>query len=152
MVVGASAEHEPLLPEAGGGPWQRSEGAAFLLLSAMEGVADSSLRPLALLDRVITEKDSSSGFQALPAPPSAQRARALFTIEGTERLLAASSWGAVPAVDVSRSAGGHEASEAFALATAVALIASGEVDRTLVVSPTKSAVRLMVFAAVEDRA
>lgn len=148
MIIGASAEHEPMLQE-GDEDLCRSEGSACLVLSA--ATESSNNRPLACLDRVSIVFDLESGIAELPGPPVSERARVLLVSpHATTRLsLASTPWREVPTSNVSGVAGSHEAVGAFALNTAAGLIASGTADRALVVIPGERESYLALFSAPE---
>jgi 3-oxoacyl-(acyl-carrier-protein) synthase len=65
--------------------------------------------------------------------------------------LANTSWAGVPKLNVSRSAGGHEASVGFALAAAVALIDAREADAVLVLGSDEAAVFAVVLGVPGDQ-
>jgi hypothetical protein len=148
IVVGASAEHEPLLEEtAAENP--RSEGSACLVLSTAPAALGS--RPLARLRSVISAPDVESCLAQVQLTVSSERARVLCTRVTSEVSLANTSWAGVPKLNVSRSAGGHEASVGFALAAAVALIDAREADAVLVLGSDEAAVFAVVLGVPGDQ-
>jgi 3-oxoacyl-[acyl-carrier-protein] synthase II len=120
------------LPQTGADT--RKEGSAWLLLEREQALAERGAEPLALID-AMGHGWGETQVQ-LPGVKRADRAAVVTATPIAERelLLRNSSWSKAPAHDVSPVSGSHEGAGGFALATAAALIARGEVDQVLVCS------------------
>jgi 3-oxoacyl-[acyl-carrier-protein] synthase II len=140
FVAGAAEELDAIVAEVLGdlvtedGPMRRGEGGGFLVLEDEVAVRDRGGVARAVVDSpscVPAGEPFPAGF--CPAQPArALVVTGLLSPEG-RRALVASPWGRCP-VRPALAGSAHEASGAFALASAVAAVASGEFDEALACS------------------
>ncbi len=157
FIAGAAEELDPIVTEVLGplvtdaGPVARGEGGGFLVVEDEAAVRQRGRWARALVDAPVRVP---TGEPFPPALVPTEPARALVVTgllsSAGRSALSASRWGGCPA----RSAlvgSAHEASGALALAAAVSLVASGEVDEALACSGLGD-VWLTRFTRVEVRA
>ncbi len=143
-VLGASRRSGAVLP--------RSEGAAFVTIEEQAAARARGVAPLALIVvhvqlEVLGELDAA----LLAHPPRARRERGA-VVHGAlgddgERALRASAWGDRRLLSPLPRSGFHEAAGAIAIAAAVGLVGSGQVDEALVLSGTNGRGHLTLLAA-----
>jgi acetyl-CoA acetyltransferase len=146
VVAGAIAPRDsivervlgPLLDPNGFGAVARGEGAGFTLLTELSQARAGGRLLAEVLGRYAGSLGTSAGLAGVPEPDLASSNGVVLGVAGPElrHALAGSAWGAVPCTDLAREHGYHEALGAVAFAVAVERVASGELERVLVLSGT----------------
>ncbi len=144
IVAGAVAPRDaivervlgPLLEPAGFHATERGEGAGFVLLSELSAARAAGSVAAEVLGRYAGELALGLSCAGVPELEPSWRARVVLGIAALKlrEALEASSWRAVPRLDLAGQHGYHEALGAVALATAAQLLGQGELDRVLVLS------------------
>jgi 3-oxoacyl-[acyl-carrier-protein] synthase II len=154
MVAGAAEPYDVLVDSVLAPLWsrtagQRSEGGAWLVLEDVEHAARRGARSLALLAEHAHASEPERAFVALPPPGDRALVVCAHVASELERALGASAWGGVRRVSVLGCSGSHEASGAFALAAAVALVARGQASEALACGGARGRVYVLRVIAAE---
>jgi hypothetical protein len=131
VVAGATSDYEPLLADP------NSEGSVWVALSAVERASSPRQGTLARLEFVRFVPCRVEPPFDLASPSAPDRARVLFSSAAPAplRQLASTSWSGVAVDCLEPAVGARSTAGAMALACAAGLIASGDLDRILVVDP-----------------
>jgi len=144
VVAGAIAPRDvivervlgPLLDPNGFGAVARGEGAGFTLLAELSQARAGGRLLAEVLGRYAGSLVTGAGLAGVPEPDLTSSNGVVLGVAGAElrQALDASAWGAVQCTDLAREHGYHEALGAVAFAVAVERVASGELERVLVLS------------------
>lgn len=143
MFAGSVEEQSPLIdrclgPLCSGGRGPRSEGAAIVLLEAIDRAEARGARIVAEV-AFWTSWRTAAGGPPLAEAPAPFGVAEVFAGREDERLdgaLFGSPWAAVPRRSVATRSGDHEGAAGFAFAAAAAELAAGNLDAAMVVGVT----------------